>query len=1354
MSERDRNPVLPQKKAAEPLPNGWTRPVPVRQDGNFCSWMFFLAGVCLIVALWVPVRAAWQRVRYRPAPVAVRDADSFIVLAYSGVSAGRVRGSDEVSRTQFEEHIRTLYARGFSPIGLQDVVDFYQNGTLLPRNAVLITMEQSKKSSYLETRAILQEYRWRAVMFIRSDTIAQRDPDVLRWPIFRDMQRSATWETAAQSKNGFSRIPVSPSGESANFFSSPMWLEKHGRLETVAEFLSRIEKEHQKTVAEFKEQIGEAPLAFAFPYGDYGQFDVRAVATRVLNLAAVEKFYDIGFALGPFMLNTAYSDPRALNRMLVDPKWTVEEFISLIEASQSVRPWTLDNVLNLPRWRTVWGISENTPETPFTLRAVHKDDPASGPPGTGGLSWMLGSDLFDDFSVRMRFRLRGGQFGLRFRYSPGGEEGIRFLMDSSGNRRLTQKVYGAEEVLLASSPGFGISPSQEHELTVSLSGRTVIVKLDGEMVLGEPVELMTETAPGMLGIEVWDPQPGVAGLDILELDFPRPRNTLLYWDAKLDAKDARLIAGLQQEAWRYAAISPPWMDVQRAVPLVLPDWDDQALTSFSRINVVPILPRIVLHTAELAVSIPPEAPVKEAVRLGVDGIYLDCRNMLPNEIPVLMPWLQTFYERTKEHNMRLAITLPAAITRMAAFVSIAGLFPDALIAVPDAAQVTERATEATNVVIAEAMLEPPPDMHLSLYHQLAVRELPEEALSPRTRRDVNRTEGLLAYHDGRYRDAIGFWNEWLDEDPRSSDAMGLIGRAYIRLAEPEKALGYYTRSLEVAPGQISMAIRHAELLDSMGRENEAREQLNLYARIFPENPEILIAQANWLNRRSRRVEARGMLETLVKEQPLNIAARVALLSFLDNSTERYQTMRDVLALGRAPEARLPFGNMLLSQELLTYPESGVFFDYIRERVAAVHEAPVRKLYERFLPLNTKVIDDFALGRLSDEWIASDGIRALERGRYELRTAVDQAEAYLRLYRSELMRDGYLDVVLDETQGFFWTYARRSARTMVRFGFDDDGFIHLQAWNNGDLLAHHSRPWIRPPGSLNLRLELRGDGARGFVNGVDVFDAPLDIPQQVAYGWWGIAPFAFELGIARARIIRMQCEPFAPVIVMTAPGNHDDQIVKLRPYAGSFSALAPAWIFQKPDGSLPMSLPENSSIIRMFCAFHGIRLLPVVDLSYDGTVDPQQVVDLIHKNNIAGVIIKRRTVPSEAWLSALRIALEQKPASVLVMQTEAALWDSPRAGAESRGELTVRPEVRDDLLPGGDDPVVLREMPVGSVLLSPLRAEWKVELTIPDDNPAEGLDLVHPRLHLLCREGWMGRSAAVAVEVIAVHESSE
>ena len=88
--------------------------------------------------------------------------------------------------------------------------------------------------------------------------------------------------------------------------------------------------------------------------------------------------------------------------------------------------------------------------------------------------------------------------------------------------------------------------------------------------------------------------------------------------------------------------------------------------------------------------------------------------------------------------------------------------------------------------------------------------------------------------------------------------------------------------------------------------------------------------------------------------------------------------------------------------------------------------------------------------------------------------------------------------------------------MIRFGFDNEGFVHIQSWLNGNLLSFENRPWMRPPGMVTLRLNVRGDGAMGYINGHPAFTTPLVISSDVAYGWWSIAPFSPELGLARAR----------------------------------------------------------------------------------------------------------------------------------------------------------------------------------------------------------------------------------------------
>ena len=1329
-------PALKPAPAPDPL-SGWSRPLPVRQDSNVRAWLYFLAGICLLVAAWVPFRAIYQRTRFKPLEAGVRDADTFIALAYGGVSAGTVQGPEEVSRPQFAQHIRALRENGFNPIGLSDVSEFYRNGKPLPRKAVLITLEQGKKSSYLETRDILRENRWRATMFVRADTIRDKDPSALRWPILRDMARSGTWDVGAESVDGFRRIPAGPDGETGNFLSSPRWIETEQRLETLPEFEARIQGEHRRMAEVFAAEMEAPPLAYAFPYGDYGQYDPRAVSTRVLNLSEVGKTFGIGFSLGPFLLNTRYSDPRALNRLLVNPDWSPEQFLSIVESGRAVPPWKISRPLEAARWLTDWGMTEHPADGSLWLKAVPRGtNSADHPPTTGALSWLVGSDLFGDFTARIRFRVAEGQFGIRLRSRSGGEEGIRILFDADGNCWVNQKVYGAEEFTQAVAQDVRTPSGAERELEISMDGRNLFAMLDGRMLLKEPLDLMGGQQPGLFGLEVWDPAEGVAAAQVLALEFPRPRQVLMDWPASEAFTPAYLMKALNRDTYRLAAISPPWMDVVRAIPLVLPKWDDRTLQTFARMRGVPVLPRITLRSAALALQIPADLPGLEAEALGVDGAHLDCRQVAQEDIPVLVPWLQSVHQHVKEKNMKLAMQFPPGVAKLASFASIAALFPGALIAVESDARAEELAPTVPDVLVSESLPPPPAaDMHLNLYYQLATRALPSEALSPQARQEADRREGYLAYQEGEYEKAIERWERWLAEDPQSAEAMSLIGKAYVQKGDLTRALEYYTRSLEASPGQIQMAIRRSELLGKLDREDEAREQLNLYARIFPENPDILIAQAQWLDRRKRRLEAREMLETLVRESPMNLQARVALLNLQDDPAERHRTMRGILDLGRSPDSQIPFGHSLLNMEMLTFPESGVFFEYLRAQARRGQGTKQRDLYESFLPLTNRVTDDFASGRLSDGWIASGGIRALDRGRYELRAAIDQAETYLRLRRSELMRDGYLEVVLDESQGFFWIYARRSSHTMVRFGFDQDGFIHLQVWNEGEMVSHQTRPWIRPPGSMTLRMEVRGDGARGFVNGLEIFDAPVEIPPVVAYGWWGIAPFAFDLGVARARIIRMDCEPLPPVIALVPPGDPERQVVELRRHVGGISALVPAWVFQNPDGTLPEGLPENAGIFRMFTAFHRMRLLPAIDLSYEGDIDPERVVEFIRRNHLPGVVLKRRTSPPRKWQEALTAALEGHPATVIVLQTEAALWNTPGAGEESRGELVVRPEAGDHLLPRPGEKIEIREMPVGSALIPPLRGDWKVALHAPDAPPeGESADLVSPRLYLTDADG--------------------
>ena len=103
----------------------WRRPAPVSRETNVRSWLIFLAVLCLAVALWTPLRSFYYRPRYRPAAAAgVADASCFVALAYSGVADEILPGSMDITPAAFEEQIKILRERGYTPIGLEDVLEF------------------------------------------------------------------------------------------------------------------------------------------------------------------------------------------------------------------------------------------------------------------------------------------------------------------------------------------------------------------------------------------------------------------------------------------------------------------------------------------------------------------------------------------------------------------------------------------------------------------------------------------------------------------------------------------------------------------------------------------------------------------------------------------------------------------------------------------------------------------------------------------------------------------------------------------------------------------------------------------------------------------------------------------------------------------------------------------------------------------------------------------------------------------------------------------------------------------------------------------------------------------------------
>ncbi|MEI7437930.1 MAG: polysaccharide deacetylase family protein, partial [bacterium] len=428
-------PVRPVKKGP------WmSRPIQALKDQYVQAWLYFLLIVSIVVAWWFPLRVLYNRYRFTPVVSEIqRDAESFVALTYAGVSDR----TNEVSPAQFDEHLKALRDRGYIPIGLTDVQGLLYHNRPLPRRAVLVTFEQSRKSSYFETRDILRRRRWNAVMFLWTKPISDEEPSSLRWPYVKDMAYSGTWEIGAESDNGFIQVPADAKGRTGNFMTTPMWLTEGQRYETPVEYESRLSGDLAANFNMIFKETGHKPIAYAFPYGDFGQYDSRAVLTRRINLDLVGQRYALGFVSGDMALNTRFSDPRRLNRLLVQPSWSGAELAAMLEHTWPIITG-FENVTalgNETAWITDWGRSA------FGTNGILL---RSTPTTTGAKMWLAGSNLCRDFQMRLRFMPIDGQFGVFLRATPD-EESYLYIGLEAGNAWLRQKFQSLEPFTLASA---------------------------------------------------------------------------------------------------------------------------------------------------------------------------------------------------------------------------------------------------------------------------------------------------------------------------------------------------------------------------------------------------------------------------------------------------------------------------------------------------------------------------------------------------------------------------------------------------------------------------------------------------------------------------------------------------------------------------------------------------------------------------------------------------------------------------------------------------------------------------------------------------------------------------------------
>ena len=201
------------------------------------------------VALSAADRALWSRGEPRR--------DAVPVLLYR-----------DVPRAAFARQMALLDHAGYDTIPLGDFVRFVRREPVdLPPRPVLLTFDGGRLDSWTRTDSVLRDVGFEAVVFVDVGRVEEEDPAYLNYRELDRLHRSGRWDVQLQSGTGHRRIRYGPAtGDVGPFYAY------RGGEEVLGGWRERVFSDVTYGEDQLHHHVrGYRPLAFAPPYGNYGQ---------------------------------------------------------------------------------------------------------------------------------------------------------------------------------------------------------------------------------------------------------------------------------------------------------------------------------------------------------------------------------------------------------------------------------------------------------------------------------------------------------------------------------------------------------------------------------------------------------------------------------------------------------------------------------------------------------------------------------------------------------------------------------------------------------------------------------------------------------------------------------------------------------------------------------------------------------------------------------------------------------------------------------------------------------------------------------------------------------------------------
>ncbi len=201
------------------------------------------------------------------------DRSAVPVLLYHGIGeesdfSNEADASHGVGFEDFAKQMTLIAEAGYQTIDLETFLRFVRGEPVdLPARPLLLTFDDARADSWTGADGILSELGFDAVMFVDVGRVAGGDPEYLRWEELETVQESGRWDLQLHSGEGHRQIQYGPGPDD---FGPYYAYEEEG--EDLDDWRERVRSDIEWGHETLADQIPSyEPLAFAPPYGSYGQ---------------------------------------------------------------------------------------------------------------------------------------------------------------------------------------------------------------------------------------------------------------------------------------------------------------------------------------------------------------------------------------------------------------------------------------------------------------------------------------------------------------------------------------------------------------------------------------------------------------------------------------------------------------------------------------------------------------------------------------------------------------------------------------------------------------------------------------------------------------------------------------------------------------------------------------------------------------------------------------------------------------------------------------------------------------------------------------------------------------------------